>query len=214
VHSLWTVHADPRGLAADRDVASRKFRLQAANRRLVEQLAAVPRAHVLDVDACIAGRSGGPLDQPKVRHMASMRLAPGVLEAVARRSAGYVAAARGRTRKCVVCDLDNTLWGGIVGEDGLHGIRLGKTAPGAEYRDLQACLRGLAERGILLAINSKNNEPDALEVLRRHQAMLLREDAFSAMRINWRPKPDNMRALADELGIGLDAMVFLDDSPK
>jgi FkbH-like protein len=124
-----------------------------------------------------------------------------------------VAPRMGLTRKCVVLDLDNTLWGGIVGEDGLHGIRLGHTSPGSEYVEFQQFLAALSQRGILLAVNSKNNEDDAVEVIRNHEAMVLRETAFSAMMINWRPKPENMAAIADELGIGIDSFVFVDDNP-
>jgi FkbH-like protein len=159
-------------------------------------------------------RAGGAVDNPKTRHMGAMRLGEQVLGAVAREYARYIAPLKGRTRKCVVLDLDNTLWGGIVGEDGLHGIRLGDTSPGSEYRELQQYLLTLPQRGILLALNSKNNPEDALEVLRSHGSMLLREEAFSAVRINWRPKPDNMREIAAELNIGLDSLVFVDDNPK
>jgi FkbH-like protein len=119
----------------------------------------------------------------------------------------------GLTRKCVVVDLDNTLWGGVVGEDGPQGIRLGPTAPGSEYVEFQRFLATLPQRGILLAIASKNNPDDALEVIRGHEAMVLRESAFSALRINWRPKPENLASIAEELNIGLDSLVYVDDNP-
>jgi FkbH-like protein len=133
---------------------------------------------------------------------------------VARAYARYIAPRMGLTRKCVVLDLDNTLWGGVVGEDGPHGIRLGQTAPGSEYVEFQHYLATLPQRGILLAINSKNNPDDALEVIGHHEAMVLREAAFSALQINWRPKPDNMIAIAEDLGIGVDSFVFVDDNPQ
>jgi FkbH-like protein len=119
----------------------------------------------------------------------------------------------GLTRKCVVLDLDNTLWGGVVGEDGPQGIRLGSTAPGSEYVEFQRFLATLPQRGILLAIASKNNPDDALEVIRGHEAMVLREGAFSALRINWRPKPENLASIAEELNIGVDSLVYVDDNP-
>jgi FkbH-like protein len=133
---------------------------------------------------------------------------------MARRYAGYIAPLKGLTRKCVVVDLDNTLWGGVVGEDGPRGIHLGDTAPGVEYQDFQRYLAALSARGVLLAVNSKNNPEDALEVIRSHEGMVLREAAFSAVRVNWRPKPENMVSIAEELSLGLDALVFLDDSPE
>lgn len=126
----------------------------------------------------------------------------------------YVRSALGRIKKCVVVDLDNTLWGGVVGEDGIEGIALGRDYPGNCYRDLQRELLKLYHRGILLAINSKNNEADALEVLDKHPDMLLRRKHFAAYRINWQDKASNLRAIAKELNIGIDSMVFIDDNPR
>ncbi len=119
----------------------------------------------------------------------------------------------GRVAKAVVVDLDNTLWGGVVGEDGFNGIRLGTEFPGAAYRDVQRALLDLRQRGILLAICSKNNPSDAMEVLERHPEMLLRPEHFAAMRINWNDKASNLREIAEELNIGIDALAFLDDNP-
>ena len=116
-------------------------------------------------------------------------------------------------KKCIVLDLDNTLWGGVVGEDGIDGIALSLTPPGAYFIAFQQALRDLYDRGIILAINSKNNPEDALAVIRTNPNMILKEGHFAAMRINWAEKADNMRELAKELNIGLDSMIFLDDSP-
>ena len=125
----------------------------------------------------------------------------------------HVRSALGRIKKCVVVDLDNTLWGGVAGEDGLEGICLGQTYPGNCYRDLQKELLKLYHRGLLLAINSKNNEDDALRIINEHPEMVLRREHFAAMRINWQDKASNLRELARELNIGLDSMVFVDDNP-
>lgn len=119
----------------------------------------------------------------------------------------------GRQAKCLVCDLDNTLWGGIIGEDGMEGIRLGDDYPGAAFGELQQAMVDLSRRGILLAICSKNNEADALEAIDRHHAMILRRDAFSAIRINWQDKAQNLREIAAELNIGVDSLVLIDDNP-
>jgi FkbH-like protein len=120
----------------------------------------------------------------------------------------------GRTRKCVVLDLDNTLWGGVVGEVGAHGIKLAATGPGSEFQEFQRFLAGLGRQGILLAINSKNNPEDAWEAIRNNDAMVLREGDFSAARINWQPKPENLQAIAKELEIGIDSLIFIDDNPN
>ncbi len=125
--------------------------------------------------------------------------------------ARYFRALRGGARKCVVVDCDNTLWGGIVGEDGPDGIRIGD-GPGATHTSLQRELLNLHDRGVLIALCSKNNEEDVLEVLRTHPDMLLRESHVACHRINWDDKASNLQAIAQTLNIGLDSVVFVDDS--
>lgn len=125
----------------------------------------------------------------------------------------YLASIIGNLKKCVVLDLDNTLWGGIAGEDGIDGIALGFNYPGSCYRDFQEGLLKLYGRGILLAVNSKNNESDALEIMDKHPYMVLRREHFAAMRINWRDKVSNLKELGEELNIGLESMIFIDDNP-
>ena len=115
--------------------------------------------------------------------------------------------------KVLVVDLDNTLWGGVLGEDGLHGIKVGDEYPGAFFWALQRVILDLARRGIVLAVSSKNNEPEAMQALAEHPGMLLRPEHFSAFRINWRPKAESIAEIAAELNIGVDAIAFLDDNP-
>jgi len=119
----------------------------------------------------------------------------------------------GKVAKCIAVDLDNTLWGGIVGEDGVNGIRLGAEYPGAAFQELQRALLDLSRRGILLAVCSKNNPADAMEAISGHPGMLLQTRDFAAMRINWSDKAQNLREIAAELNIGLDTVAFLDDNP-
>jgi FkbH-like protein len=119
----------------------------------------------------------------------------------------------GKIAKALVVDLDNTLWGGVIGEDGLAGIKLGPEYPGAAYQGVQRAMLDLKQRGILLAICSKNNLDDALEVLEKHPDMLLRPQDFAALRINWNDKTQGLREIASELNIGIDALAFLDDNP-
>jgi FkbH-like protein len=125
----------------------------------------------------------------------------------------YLLSILGKSKKCIVLDLDNTLWGGIVGEDGIKGIHLGHAYPGNCFRAFQQELLKLHHRGVLLAVNSKNNEADALEVIDTHPDMVLRRKHFSAIRINWEDKASNMKALAEELNIGVDSMIMIDDNP-
>ena len=116
-------------------------------------------------------------------------------------------------KKCIVLDLDNTLWGGVIGEDGMDGIKLSMDEAGAGFIAFQQALLDMYHRGILLTINSHNNPEDALAVIRTHPNMILKEQHFAAMRMNWDDKAANIRSLAEELNIGLDAMVFFDDNP-
>jgi len=126
---------------------------------------------------------------------------------------GYVTAVLGLSKKCLVLDLDNTLWGGIIGEDGIEGIKLGDDPVGRSYVEFQYNLLALNQRGILLAINSKNNFDEAIQVIKEHPNMILKEDNFTCVRINWNDKVANMKEISDELNIGLDSMVFVDDDP-
>ena len=118
-----------------------------------------------------------------------------------------------RERKCLVLDLDNTLWGGILGEDGASGIRIGGDYPGNAFLLFQQQIRALSERGVILAVCSKNNDADVLEAWKSNPYLALRQEHFAAIRINWDNKADNLRELAEELNLGLDSFVFLDDQP-
>lgn len=213
VHSFYSAYRSPLGILKGLAPLTRMSWLAELNARLADGLHALPRAYLLDMNEVLLYRAGGTFDNPKMRYLGRMRLGDRVLPEVARAYARYVAPVKGLTRKCVVVDLDNTLWGGIVGEDGPHGVKLGNASPGVEYQDFQRYLLSLTERGFLLAINSKNNPEDALEVIRSHEGMILKEEVFSAIRINWHSKTENMISIAKELNIGIDSMVFLDDNP-
>ncbi len=126
--------------------------------------------------------------------------------------ARILSATKGVGKKCIVVDCDNTLWGGIVGEDGIEGIELGSDFPGNAYLDFQKQLIELHRQGLLLAIVSKNNEADVWEIFDNHDAMLLKREHLAAWRINWEPKPKNIEEIAIELNLGLDSFVFVDDS--
>jgi FkbH-like protein len=116
-------------------------------------------------------------------------------------------------RKCLVVDLDGTLWGGVLGEDGPEGIALGADYPGRAYQDFQRALAGLRARGVLLAVASKNDEATVRAVLDGHPDMVLRWDDFAAAEVHWNDKASSLRAIAAALNIGTDALAFYDDSP-
>lgn len=115
-------------------------------------------------------------------------------------------------KKVLVLDLDNTLWGGVIGEDGIEGIKLDSAHQGAMYQDAQREIKKMQQQGVLLAIASKNNKEDVLHVLREHSHMVLRESDFVAIYADWSPKWENVRKMAAELNLGLDAFVFVDDN--
>lgn len=118
----------------------------------------------------------------------------------------------GKTKKCIVLDCDNVLWGGILSEEGIEGIHLGSSGLGREYQDFQRFLLNLYYHGVILTVCSKNDGVDVLRVFREHSGMLLREEHIACFKVNWNDKPGNIQAIADELNIGTDSMVFVDDS--
>jgi FkbH-like protein len=125
-----------------------------------------------------------------------------------------VAAIRGKSRKALVLDLDNTVWGGVIGDDGLEGIKIAQgDAQGEAHLAVQRLALNLRERGIVLAVSSKNTDAVAREPFEKHPEMLLRLDHIAVFQANWNDKATNIQAIAEELSLGLDAMVFLDDNP-
>ena len=124
-----------------------------------------------------------------------------------------LSAIKGRARKCLVLDLDNTLWGGVIGDDGISGIKLGSGAEGEAFAEFQKYLLGLKDRGIILAVCSKNEEAAAKEPFIRHPDCKLKLDDFGVFVANWNNKADNLREIATTLNIGLDSIVFADDNP-
>lgn len=124
-----------------------------------------------------------------------------------------VMASRRAAKKCVVLDADNTLWGGIVGEDGIDGIQIGDEFPGSAFRDFHKLLLAWRARGTFLAVASKNNEADVFEVFDKHSGMVLKREHLSAWQINWLPKAENIPLIAKSLNIGTDSLVFIDDNP-
>ncbi len=181
-------------------------------RRMNTALAASSIA-TLDIDH-IAGLYGKRRWSDPVQWTVSRQYPhPEALPFLARHQASLLRALCGLTSKCAVVDLDGTLWGGTIGEDGVDGIRLGGSGEGEAFLDFQRYLLGLRARGIPLAVCSRNNPEDALEPFRTHPEMLIKLDDFAVFVANWDPKPDNLRSIAKALNLGIDSLVFIDDSP-
>nr|WP_295664386.1 HAD-IIIC family phosphatase [Polymorphobacter sp.] len=147
-------------------------------------------------------------------HSAKLPFDPDLIPLYADVVARTVAAIRGTTRKCLVLDLDNTLWGGVIGDDGVDGIALGQgSAKGEAFLAIQQMALGLRQRGIILAVCSKNDDDVARIPFRDHPDMPLKEEHIASFVANWGDKATNLRAIASALNIGLDSLVFLDDNP-
>jgi FkbH-like protein len=183
------------------------------NNELAEKLEKSSRAFLVDLETTASSFGKSRIVNWNTWYRGSVPYSEEFTPILADEYIRYIRALKGRTKKCIVLDLDNTLWGGIIGEDGIEGIKLGNTAPGIEYVDFQRSLLSLYNRGVILAVCSKNNPDDALKVFREHPSQILKEEHFAAMRINWQNKAANIAELAEEINIGLDSMVFLDDNP-
>ena len=144
-------------------------------------------------------------------HLGDIQISFKFIPSLANDLMSYLKPISGINKKCIVLDLDNTLWGGIVGEDGFDGIELGHTSTGKAFVEFQKELLSLWNQGIILAINSKNNFDDAIQVIRKHPNMILRENNFANIQINWNDKAENLKNIADEINIGLNSIVFCDD---
>ena len=149
---------------------------------------------------------------PKLWYMARSGCSSENMPLLARQVARAAASLLRPPAKCIVLDLDNTLWGGVLGDDGPHNIKLGDDYPGNVFKDFQAALLGLRSRGFLLTIASKNDQQTVLDLLDTHPEMLLKREHFAAIRANWESKCESLRAIATELNIGLDSLVFVDDN--
>lgn len=187
--------------------------IQHINRELRSIAAGHTGVYVLDYDSLTARHGRAQWGDERKWLTVRLPIAAQNLNFVAKEWMRFLHPLTGKIAKAVAVDLDNTLWGGVIGEDGMSGIKLGNEYPGAGFRDLQRALLDLHRRGILLAICSKNNPDDAMEVLQSHPGMLLTPAHFACMKINWTDKAQNLREIAQELNIGVDSLAFLDDNP-
>lgn len=184
------------------------------NLELVRTFRTEPRVQIVDLCRLTAWYGRGRARDRRMYYLAKNPWHEGFLPVFADEVVRHIGAALGRVRKCLVVDLDNTLWSGVLGEDGPEGIRVGRGDPVAEaHYDLQRRILALRKRGILLAICSKNNPEEVEEVFRLRQDMPLRREDFVAVQIGWESKHEGLRRIAEQLNIGTDSLVFLDDNP-
>jgi FkbH-like protein len=213
VHSLELPLAPARGVLDNQAEPSQSEAIRRVNRELRSLVREFKAAYLLDYDALVARHGRARWHDERKWLTARLPIAAAHLIDLANEWLRFLHPLLGKTAKALVVDLDNTLWGGVIGEDGMEGIQVGPEHPGAAYQALQRAMLDLYRRGILLAICSKNNYDDAMEVLRHHPGMLLREQHFACLRIDWNDKAQNLREIAAELNIGTDALAFFDDNP-
>jgi FkbH-like protein len=173
----------------------------------------VPDVHIVDYAGLVNRHGALNWYDERMRHYASAPIAGSMQSLLAAEYVKFLRALRGLAKKCVVVDLDNTLWGGVVGEDGALGVKLGATYPGSAYADFQRYLLTLHARGVILAIATKNNATDVDEIFATNEAMVLGQSHFAALEVHWRPKSESLASIAARLGIGLEHVVFVDDNP-
>jgi FkbH-like protein len=202
-------------------LGSNEQRLSGSPARMIARLNAALRedadaagVHLLAVDEAAARDGIGEWHDPVLWHRAKQEVTPVAGPVYGDLVARLLAALQGRSSKCLVLDLDNTLWGGVIGDDGLEGIAVGQgSALGEAFLAVQHYAKSLAQRGVILAVCSKNDEANALSAFEKHPEMLLRRGDLSCFVANWDDKATNLRRIARELNIGIDSLVFLDDNP-
>jgi FkbH-like protein len=202
---------EPGGHLSSNNPGGRIEILRALNGRLREVRS--PGVTVVDLDRISAEIGLNDWESPALWHVAKQHPAANALPLLVDHYLALIRACIGMAKKVLVLDLDNTLWGGVIGEDGIGGIKIGSPSPeGEAHAEFQRYVLELKRRGVLLAVCSKNNEEDGRIPFRMHDGMVLKEDDFAAFFANWRDKAENLRSIAKALNVGLDSFVFFDDS--
>ncbi len=201
------------GSYALREGSAFPYQLLKLNYLLAEAAREAGNVRLIDLEPIRAHMGYDAFHDPKLYAIAKMPISTQALPAVASRVVDAILARKGRFHKCAIVDLDNTLWGGVIGDDGLEGIQIGELGQGHAFTEFQTWLKELKNRGVMLAVCSKNDEANAKEPFLRHPEMVLKLDDFSAFVANWEDKASNIRRIQKELNIGLDSMVFFDDNP-
>lgn len=189
------------------------FQLRKLNLLLMKMAASMSHVFLLELSSIQNQMGRKKFFDEKYYYSAKVPLSLDALPSAAKCVLDCILALRGRVKKCVVLDLDNTLWGGVIGDDGLSGIQIGELGTGHAFTDFQLWLRELKRRGVILTVCSKNNEETAKEPFEKHPEMVLKLDDISMFVANWDDKASNIRKIQQTLNLGMDSFVFLDDNP-
>ncbi len=202
------------GSYANKVPSSLTYQVRKLNYELMYLSQKYPNLFICDIAGLQNKLGRDSMFAPNVYVSTEMVLSVDVLPFVASRVVDIVAAIRGQFKKCLILDLDNTLWGGVIGDDGLEGIQLGHgLGIGKAFTEFQMWVKKLKQRGIIICVASKNNEATAKEPFEKHPDMVLRLEDIAVFQANWETKVDNIRTIQAILNIGFDSMVFLDDNP-
>ena len=189
------------------------FQIRKLNYLLVEKCTQYKNVFIIDIDYLqqIYGEYG--IKENKMYYIAKIPLSTKILPEVAKQTIDVIKAMKGKMKKCVILDLDNTLWGGVIGDDGLENIQIGELGLGHAFSEFQMWLKELQKRGIILAVCSKNEEETAKEPFLKHPEMVLHMEDIAMFVANWEDKASNIKRIQETLNIGMDSIVFFDDNP-
>ena len=189
------------------------FQIRKLNYLLMEKCTQYKNVFIIDIEYLqqIYGEDG--IKENKMYYIAKMPLSTKILPEVAKQTIDVIKAMKGKMKKCVILDLDNTLWGGVIGDDGLENIQIGELGLGHAFSEFQMWLKELQKRGIILAVCSKNEEVVAKEPFLHHPEMVLHMEDIAMFVANWEDKASNIKKIQDTLNIGMDSIVFFDDNP-
>lgn len=188
------------------------FQLRKLNYKLMELVMKTKNAFLIDLSTIQNNYSRNYVHDDKLYYIAKMPLSTAILPEVSKQVVDVIKALNGKFKKCIILDLDNTLWGGVIGDDGLKGIQIGELGLGHAFSEFQMWLKELKNRGIILAVCSKNNESTAKEPFEKHPDMILKLDDISMFVANWENKASNIKYIQETLNIGMDSIVFIDDN--
>ena len=189
------------------------FQLRKLNFELMILAQEKPNLFLCDLSSIQNEMGKSSVFQPSMYISTDMVLSLDVLPKIASRTVDLINAINGKIKKCVILDLDNTTWGGIIGDDGVENIQVGSLGIGKAFTEFQYWVKKLKNRGIIVCVCSKNTESVAKEPFEQHPEMVLKLDDISVFKANWENKADNIRQIQNILNIGFDSMVFLDDNP-
>ena len=202
------------GSYANKVESSFSFQVRKLNYELMKLACQYPNLFICDIAGLQNMLGRRFMFAPNVYMTTEMVLSVNALPYVASRIVDIIAAIKGQLKKCLILDLDNTVWGGVIGDDGLEGIELGHgLGIGKAFTEFQMWVKKLKQRGIIIRVASKNNEETAREPFEKHPDMVLKLDDIAVFQANWETKVDNIRTIQSVLNIGFDSMVFLDDNP-